>query len=367
MRRNRRAFGSIVERKGIFYARWIERGKAKKKAIGPSRELAERFLGKKGAELDREEALGIRAVEVIRFEALLDRYEVLFAGQKSPVTAKREWEYLKGKALPFFRGMFMDKVLREDIEKFLNKRTEEDGIGAATRNRLLSVLSSFFRKAERLNHARSNPCAGIQRTREALREPPYLDLPAQENLVAMAAEPVRSAILFSLDTGLRAGELLRLDWRDADLSRRTVTVRVSKNKQPRRVPFTVRGFAALEAMRARREPGARTRVPDLIFGELRFDRATGEPRLSTDARNEWERTRRKAGFPGLRWHDMRHIYGTTMARAGVSLGDLQRMMGHLTPSMTLRYSSHAPANSSELARDRMEAFLAAQVRQAAAQ
>ena len=43
------------------------------------------------------------------------------------------------------------------------------------------------------------------------------------------------------------------------------------------------------------------------------------------------------------------------------------MMGHLTPSMTLRYSAHSPANSGELARDRMEAFLATDAPQAAAQ
>ena len=131
--------------------------------------------------------------------------------------------------------------------------------------------------------------------------------------------------------------------------------------------ITARGLAALEAIGARRSPGETRRVPDLIFRDLRAERVTGEPRLTSAAWEEWKRARKLAGFPGLRWHDLRHVYGTTMARAGVPLGDLQRRMGHLTPSMTLRYSSHAPANSGELARDRMEAFLAAQAPKAAAQ
>src|SRR5690349_2961783 len=92
---HRRAFGSIFRRGDTWYAAWFERGRRKRKAIGGAKDFAERFLAQKAALLDREEALGIRAVESIRFEDFVSQYSTLFAGQKSPNTIYREASYVK--------------------------------------------------------------------------------------------------------------------------------------------------------------------------------------------------------------------------------------------------------------------------------
>ena len=62
-------------------------------------------------------------------------------------------------------------------------------------------------------------------------------------------------------------------------------------------------------------------------------------------------------MPTLRWHDLRHAFAVTAARASVPLGDLQKLLGHKSLVMVLRYSRHSPANFKEEARDRIERFL----------
>ena len=358
MARRRRSFGLIRKRGRQYYARWTERGREREVRVGPTWDLADRFLARKAVELGLERATGLRPVVSVKFEDLLGRYDAIFAGAKRKTTLVREEAYLRGKALPFFQGMRMEEVRREDVEKFLIQRAEEDGIGPATQNRLLNILSAFFRKAVGLNHARENPCATVKRHREELRDARFLNPEEQEKLVASVEGPMRPVVALALDTGLRTGELLRLEWRDVDFEGRMVRVRVSKNGRPRSVPFTARGRRFLDESWSRRAEGQR--VPDPVFGEVGAFKVSGEPCFSPEARRAWLAGREKAGFPDLRFHDLRHVYGASMARAGVSLGELREFMGHSSLSMVLRYARHAPANSPERARSRLEAYLSSQ-------
>ena len=355
MARRRRSFGLIRKRGKQYYARWTERGREKEVRVGPTWDLADRFLARKAVELGMERASGVRPVAPVKFTDLLERYEAIFAGEKRSTTLAREGAYLRSKALPHFEGQRVDEVRREDIERFLIQRAESDKVGAATRNRMLNILSAFFWKAVALNHARENPCKDVPRKKEELRDCPFLAPEDQEKLIACTPEAMRPVVGLALDTGLRTGELLRLEWRDVDFKGGTVRVRVSKSGKGRSVPFTARGRRALDAAWSGRPAGQQ--VPDLVFRGVGAFKVSGEPCFLSEARLMWVGAREKAGFPELRFHDLRHVYGATMARAGVPLGELREFMGHSTLSMVLRYARHAPANSPETARARMEAYL----------
>lgn len=276
-------------------------------------------------------------------------------GRESPNTIYREASYVKSTITPHFKNMLMEEIRREDIVRYLAKRVAE-GISPATRNRLLSVLSSLFKKAMEFNQCRENPCAGIKRSKEALFEPPFLDLAAQKALVEAMTPKIKNAVQLSLDTGLRKGELLRLTWQDIDFNRRVVTVRISKTKKPRIVPVTARGIAALDGQKARRGPGDLV-LSELVFADIAVLGKRNEAMLAGGAEKDWKACRAKAGYPDMRWHDLRHVFACTAARAGVPLGDLMKILGHSSLIMSMRYAHHAPANSGDLARTRLEEFL----------
>lgn len=105
--------------------------------------------------------------------------------------------------------------------------------------------------------------------------------------------------------------------------------------------------------------------PMTIFREASYVRSTVAPyfkkMLMEDIRREdierYLSKRVSEGIPELRWHDLRHVFAVTAARAGVSLGDLMKILGHSSLIMSMRYAHHAPANSGDLARTRLEDFL----------
>lgn len=59
-------------------------------------------------------------------------------------------------------------------------------------------------------------------------------------------------------------------------------------------------------------------------------------------RRVWDKTCAAAGIANATPHDARHTYGVHAAQSGVPLVRLQKLMGHASPIMTMRYMKHAP-------------------------
>lgn len=179
---------------------------------------------------------------------------------------------------------------------------------------------------------------------------PFVDLDGQARLVASCAAVLRPFVSLLLDTGLRRGEALALEWRDVDLGRTTLTVRQSKNKSPREIPLTARLAASLKEMRDRRT--IPLDGPDRVFSWLPQSFPGEFSTLFRAATNA-------AQLPALRIHDCRHLFAVNLVRAGTPLPDVGKMLGHKTLAMVLRYGHHSPADATFRARDRLEAYLAA--------
>jgi len=73
---------------------------------------------------------------------------------------------------------------------------------------------------------------------------------------------------------------------------------------------------------------------------------------TTVARNRFAmsgRSRRRAGRPDLRVHDLRHTGATMAARAGATLAELQERLGHSSVDAALRYQHAARGRDQEIA------------------
>lgn len=63
---------------------------------------------------------------------------------------------------------------------------------------------------------------------------------------------------------------------------------------------------------------------------------TGKP--YTDVKRAFASACEDAGIVGLRWHDLRHTFGTRMAEAGYSEATIAELMGHCDTKTTRRYT-----------------------------
>jgi len=66
------------------------------------------------------------------------------------------------------------------------------------------------------------------------------------------------------------------------------------------------------------------------------NKRTGKPH--TTIQKQWERIREKAGLRHCRLHDLRHTFASYLANSGRSLLEIQTLLGHASPKVTLRYS-----------------------------
>ena len=137
-----------------------------------------------------------------------------------------------------------------------------------------------------------------------------------------------AAIVVSIATGVRQGELLRLNWLDIDLERQLLRVHLSKNDEPRTVHLPQ---SACDALRALQNAKVRAIGPIFITdnGE-RFKKSTLEAR--------WKRLRDSIPLANMRSHDLRHSCASYMAQSGATLLEIGAQLGHRSPSVTLRYA-----------------------------
>jgi hypothetical protein len=92
------------------------------------------------------------------------------------------------------------------------------------------------------------------------------------------------------------------------------------------------------------EPEALSRRPaftgyeELVFGHPH----TGSPLDRSKVRKRFKAASKAAKVRNVRFHDLRHTFGTRMAAVGVPMRSLQEWMGHADFKTTLIYADYSP-------------------------
>lgn len=207
-----------------------------------------------------------------------------------------------------------------------------NGRAAGTVNRYLSALRSCWnwgRAAQYIPPEKIWPTR-LFRTepRERVRFLNDAELAAVLGEAEKHAPWMHAAVLVSLATGVRQGELLRLEWRDLDFAKHTLTVLISKNTKRRLVHLPEPAVAALKKLRRDGVVGPR----------LVFVRPNGEPADKSFLTFHWNVVRTAAKLKDFRWHDLRHSCASFLAQNGASLPEIGSVLGHSSPTITAKYA-----------------------------
>jgi integrase len=134
------------------------------------------------------------------------------------------------------------------------------------------------------------------------------------------------AVLLSMNTGLRRGELVKLRWSSVDFNRQLLTVEGpnAKNRQTRHVELNEEAVHVLRLWREQSGTGAR------VFG------------VTTGFQSAWEKVLKRAWISKFRWHDLRHHFASRLVQKGVPLNTVRDLLGHGSVGMSLRYAHLAP-------------------------
>jgi integrase len=146
----------------------------------------------------------------------------------------------------------------------------------------------------------------------------------------------------ALFTGMRRGELFRLQWEDIDFDRGFIDIRQPKGGVDQKIPLN-------QAARDLLAVHPRTGSPYVFPGR------GGNRR--TDINKQVNRIKQAAGLPKdfRALHGLRHVYASMLVSSGqVDLYTLQKLLTHKSPQMTMRYAhlrDEALRRASEVAGD----------------
>ncbi len=295
--------------------------------------------GKKKSLRTRNKAEAVRLFNKLKREYLAGKLIILKQGRKIPLSEFTS-EYLDWAKENRSRETYvkarhtlnrLKEVVGDVFIQNLSKRHLDEyvsyllscGLSRVTVNVHIRTLKAAFSKAVEWEYLKQNPFKGYKLLKVQQKPPRFL-LPNQVKQVEAVIDKEEWLFIFRLlvYTGMRIGEAVRLNWKDIDLERGIITVKKTKNFQSRVIPI----HPKLKQELLKRYPA--------VGKVIGYSRDHIEHKLKDYFR--------KAGFPELRVHDLRHTFASLMVMAGVDLKTVQELLGHTSYKTTEIYAHLAP-------------------------
>ena len=244
-------------------------------------------------------------------------------------------------------GRALHSIDHATIRLFLGDLLDQ-GFSRRSVARKLACLKSFFRYLQRRHVIETNPTLLVASPKLEKRLPQFLDEGAVTRLMEQpdrtTPEGVRDAAILELlySTGMRLGELLRLQERDIDFANGTVKLTGKGNKQ-RIVPFGSKAADALKRYRAARVllaglPGRRGKqgqqTPPVLFLTVRGKAMN--PKGVNLLMNKY--IGRVSEIEKKSPHVLRHTFATHLLNRGADLRAVKELLGHESLSTTQVYT-----------------------------
>jgi integrase len=256
------------------------------------------------------------------FDLTCKKYWKGKAGEKSSMTnARKVMEFLGENASPL-------RITEQKIDELVF-HCEAQGLADATINHRLNALSKALTYAYEREWIPKKPKFEFKKLENGRIR--YITETEEREALAyfqhVGNQDMRDVYVVGVDTGMRMGEILRLEKRD--IHENLLTVWKNKSNRPRSIPMTKRVQEVIE----RRSRLTTARI---------FDKWT-----HSKVGHYWDQMRRHQGLlrdPQFVPHVMRHTFCSRLVQRGVPIVTVKELAGHSSIQVTMRYSHLAPQN-----------------------
>jgi len=300
---------------------------------------------------------------------LWTRYLTEHAKLKKKASSVREDISLWEKHLePEFGHLKVKEVSKMQVSDFFNHKLIElrqKGGNGGRANNILALVSKMMNEAIVYGYRDTNPCSKIKKVKTNKEWPEITDHQRAmiRELAVLEGDDIALIVDLALKTGARKGEILNARWEEFHGDQWTISGGRVKNSTEHYVKLPPLLLAKLNKWRQREgvvhSDGTKTTIVrshgwvfpstslkykgKTVRGKTRRKGVTPEvdrPALA-DVRSAWERVRDLAGLPYLRFHDLRHDFGTQSAKGGIDPFALMQAMNHKDIKTTMLYIRRA--------------------------
>jgi integrase len=241
-----------------------------------------------------------------------------------PRTVQGTERLLRQHVLPHWRGRLMHEITRRDVLDILDRVV--DGGAPIAANRVHAAVRKFFNWAVARDILAASPCAGVKPpTAERARDRVLSDV--ELRFVWQATDKLSGTFgplvkLLAL-TGQRRDEVARMRWDELDLDARlwTLPAERTKNSKPHEIPLSNAALAALQ------------NVPNIAGSPFVFATNGGASPVSgySDGKRRLDALL-PADMPAWRLHDLRRTCASGLARLGINLPVIEKVLNHSSGS-----------------------------------
>jgi len=233
----------------------------------------------------------------------------------------------------FLGELMLDEITLDVIDSVRAAKLKE--AAKATTNRYLALIRSILLRA-RDEWEWIDKVPKVRLFKESASRERSLTREQAGTLLAELPQHLRDLVLFSLATGLRQSNVLKLEWSQINLEQRHAWIHAwqSKNRRPISIPLNEAAYSVLIRQKGKHESRVFT--------------FRGKPLNAANTR-AWKNALIRAGISDFRWHDLRHTWATWQRQAGTPTHELQRLGGWRTGAMVERYAHLAPDHLAEAA------------------
>jgi integrase len=335
------------------YRAWVYDRRSGDKVFRTFRNLSEA----KGWRADATSALNKGTMSAPIKTTVREAGEALIEGMRSGAVRNRKGEVYKPSVIRGYEAALRDRIYpelgavrlseiqRRDVQHLADEMLAEKRDASTIRNALMP-LRVIYRRAVSRGEVAVNPTTGLELPavtgkRDRFASPEE----AQKLIEALPQKSDQALWAVAFYAGLRAGEIMALQWENVDLAKGVI--RVERSYDPKEGVYT----------EPKSESGTRT-VPIpaalrdyLIEHKLRSGASTGLVfERDTNAPRRAQRIWSRAELARITLHEARHTYASLMIAAGVNAKSLQTYMGHSSVTVTYdRYGHLMPGNEDEAA------------------
>lgn len=238
---------------------------------------------------------------------------------------------------PKFGHQKLSEISRREVQVFQNALVKDEKLAPASADHHVKLIRRMLNLAVQWEFLEKSTLNGIKLFMVDNQVENYLDAEQLERLVDVlrtdANRNVCLIVMFLISTGARLNEALTATWKNISVEGGVwkVDATRSKSKRSRSIPLNDSALWVLEQLQSKGKSVYLFPSP-----------VTGKP--YTSITRPWYRLRKKAQVPQVRLHDLRHGFASLLVSAGRSLYEVQQILGHSDPKVTMRYA-HLSAKS----------------------
>lgn len=308
---------------------------------------------------------------------------------KPNLAPKTIYEYerlLELRILPTLGHMKLNKIKPVHIMDFYKELLSEDRkdgkkgkISNSTIMHYHRLLRKMFNDAVKWQLINDNPVNRVDPPKVSKPKAEYYDEKEIDQLIkALEGEPTKyvAAILVTMASGLRLGELMGLEWRCVNFEKNTIEIEQANQYLPGEGTFTkdpknessiriismpeptmrILEIHRTEEKEKRLKCGEKWKGGDFENGFV-FTQWNGKAMYPSTPSKWFNELIERKGLKKITFHQLRHTSATMLINAGLNIRALSARLGHSNTTTTLNIYSHALKSADESAAEKMEKIM----------